>query len=130
MADSIEQLGFELTTAALAEQERALARLKSCAGTVLGASSVAGSYLGASTSNGSLNPWTILALVSFVFCFGCAVWVLLPHYLVFAVGGRSFLPTVTVARSATCPRHIAPPPDGSSRSCRSTARKLLAYPVG
>jgi hypothetical protein len=91
MADSIEQLGFELTTAALAEQERALARLKTCAGTVLGASSVAGSYLGASMSNGSLNPWTILALVSFVFCFGCAVWVLLPHYLVFAVGGQELL---------------------------------------
>jgi hypothetical protein len=91
MADSIEQLSFELTTASLAEQERALAGLKTCAGTVVGAASIAGSFLGANVSNGSLDPWAILALVSFVLCFGCAVWVLLPHYLVLTVGGQELL---------------------------------------
>jgi hypothetical protein len=45
MADSIEQLSFELSATALAEQERSLAGLRTCAGTVLAAGSVAGSFL-------------------------------------------------------------------------------------
>jgi hypothetical protein len=47
MAPSIEQISFELTASALAEQERALSALRACAGTVLGSASIAGSFLGA-----------------------------------------------------------------------------------
>jgi hypothetical protein len=91
VAESIEQLSFELSANELTEQERALAGLKTCAGTVVGAASIAGSFLGAKTSHGSVDAWAILALVSFAVCFGCAVWVLLPHYLVLSVGGQELL---------------------------------------
>jgi hypothetical protein len=91
MATSIEQLSYELTAKALTEQERALSSLRACAGTVLGAASIAGSFLGAKASRGSLDAWAILAMISFALCFGCAIWVLLPHDLALAVGGEDLL---------------------------------------
>jgi hypothetical protein len=62
MAESVEQLGFELTAQALTEQERSLAGLRAGAGTVLGAASIAGSFLGAKATHGSLDAWAILAM--------------------------------------------------------------------
>ena len=91
MATSIEQLSYELTAKALTEQERALSSLRACAGTVLGAASIAGSFLGAKASRGSLDACAILAMISFALCFGCAIWVLLPHDLALAVGGEDLL---------------------------------------
>lgn len=91
MAESIEQLGFELTSNALAEQERALSGIRARAGTVLAAASVAGSFLGAKTSHSSLDVWGILAMIFFVFSVGSAIWVLLPHELVFAFRGEALL---------------------------------------
>jgi hypothetical protein len=43
MTESIERLSYELTAGALAEQERTIASLRACAGTVLASASVAGS---------------------------------------------------------------------------------------
>jgi hypothetical protein len=60
VADSVEQLSYELTTAALAEQEGALPGLRTRSGTVLAAASIAGSFLGAKTSHGGLDVWAIL----------------------------------------------------------------------
>jgi hypothetical protein len=94
VAESIEQLSYELTANALAEQERALAGLRTCAGTVLGAASIAGSLLAAATSHGSLNPPGVLAVVAFALCAGSATWVLIPHRLVFALGGGPFVAAV------------------------------------
>jgi hypothetical protein len=91
MAESVEQLGFELTAQALTEQERSLAGLRAVAGTVLGAASIAGSFLGAKATHGSLDAWAILAMVSFALCSACAIWVLLPHDLALAVGGEELL---------------------------------------
>ncbi|HYM55727.1 MAG TPA: hypothetical protein VES97_10215 [Solirubrobacteraceae bacterium] len=91
MAESIEQLSYELTANALTEQERALAGLRMCAGTVLGAASIAGSFLGAKASRGSLDAWAVLALIAFALCFGCAIWVLLPHEFALAIGGEELL---------------------------------------
>lgn len=91
MAESIEQLSYEMTAKALDEQERALAGLRARAGTVLGAASIAGSFLGAKATRGSLDVWAILAMISFVLCFGCAVWVLLPHEFALAIGGEDLL---------------------------------------
>lgn len=91
MAGSIEQLSFELTADALAEQERALSGLRARAGTILAAASIAGAFLGAKTSHGSLDTWGILALISFVLCLGGSIWVLLPHEFVFAFHGRALL---------------------------------------
>jgi hypothetical protein len=91
MAGSIEQLSFELTAGALAEQERALAGLRARAGTVLAAASIAGSFFGAETSHGSLGVWGVLAMVAFALCVGSAIWVLLPHAFVFAFRGETLL---------------------------------------
>lgn len=91
MAQSIEQLSFELSSDELAEQERTLSSLRSCASTVLGAASVASSFLVAKASHGSLDAWAILAMVAFVLCLACSVWVLLPHEFVFVFRGDSLL---------------------------------------
>ncbi len=91
MAESIEQLSYEFTAEALAEQERSLSGLRARAGTVLAAASIAGSFLGAKTSHGSLDVWAVLALVAFVLCLASAIWVLLPHELVFAFRGQALL---------------------------------------
>jgi hypothetical protein len=91
MADSIEQLGFRLTSDELAAQERAVAALRTCAGTVLAAASVAGSFLGAGLRHGSLDVLGLLAMASFALCCACAVWVLLPHGLVFVLSGDALL---------------------------------------
>jgi len=91
VAESIEQLSFELTTSALAEQERELSGLRARASTMLAAASIAGSFLGARTSHGSLDAWDVLAMISFVLCVGSAIWVLLPHELVFAFRGEELL---------------------------------------
>lgn len=91
MAVSIEQLSFELTANSLTELERALSGLRTCAGTVLGAASIAGSFLGAKAAQGSLDSWAILAMVSFVMCVGCAIWVLLPRNFALAMGGEALL---------------------------------------
>jgi hypothetical protein len=91
VTESIEQLSFELTTSALAEQERALSGLRARAGTVLAAASIAGSFFGAKTSHGSLGVWGLVAMVSFALCVGSAIWVLLPHAFVFAFRGKALL---------------------------------------
>ncbi len=91
VAESIEQLSFELTANALSEQERSLAGLRTRAGTVLAAASIAGSFLGTKTGHGSLGTWGVLAMISFAVCVGSAIWVLLPHALVFAFRGEILL---------------------------------------
>jgi len=91
MAASIEQLSFELTASALAEQERTLSGLRARAGTVLAAASIAGSFLSTKTGHGSLGVWGVLAMVSFALSLGCAIWILLPHALVFAFRGETLL---------------------------------------
>lgn len=91
MAASIEEFSYELTASALAEQERALAGLRARSGTVLAAASIAGSFLGTKTSHGSLDTLSVLALIAFVLCLATAIWVLLPHALVFAFHGEVLL---------------------------------------
>jgi hypothetical protein len=91
MAQSIEQLSFELTAGALAEQERMLAGLRTRAGTVIAAASIAGSFLGAEAGRGTLNAWAVLGLASFVLCLGCAMWVLTAHELLVGFDGQLLL---------------------------------------
>jgi hypothetical protein len=92
VANTIEELGFELTFSARAEQERAVAGLRARAGTVLAAASIAGSFFGAKTvSHASLGAWGILAMVCFALCVGAAIWILLPHAFVFAFHGEELL---------------------------------------
>ena len=93
MASSIERLSFEMTTAALAEQERSLSGLRARTGTVLAAASVAGSFLGARTGHGSLDAWAVMALVAFTLCAASAIWILLPHGLEFAFRGDRLFAT-------------------------------------
>jgi hypothetical protein len=91
MAASIEQLSYQLTANALAAQERALHALRSRAGTIVAAASISGSFLGAKVSQGSLDAWSILALIAYVLCLGSGIWVLLPHSLVVAFRGDALL---------------------------------------
>jgi hypothetical protein len=91
VAASIEEFSYQLTAGALAEQERAVAALRTRAGTVLAAASVSGSFLGTGVVHGSLDVWAVLALIAFVLCLGAAIYVLLPHQLVFAFRGQALL---------------------------------------
>jgi hypothetical protein len=91
VAASIEELSYELTASALAEQERALNALRTRAGTVVAAASISGSFLGAKVGHGSLDALAIFALIAFVLCLGSAIMVLLPHELVFAFRGEALL---------------------------------------
>jgi hypothetical protein len=77
MSDSIERLSFRLTIDQLAEQERALATLRTCAGTVLAAASVAGSFFGAGARGGTIGPLGALAMASYVLCVLLAIEVAL-----------------------------------------------------
>jgi hypothetical protein len=91
VAASIEEFSYRLTADALREQERAVAALRTRAGVVLAAASVSGSFLGTKVSHGSLDVWGVLALVTFVACVAAAIYVLLPHKLVFAFRGQTLL---------------------------------------
>lgn len=91
MAETIEQLSYDLTANALAEQERAAAGLRMRAGTIIAAASIAGSFLGAKANHGELDGWAIAALIAFILCLASAIVVLLPHSFVFAFRGRALL---------------------------------------
>lgn len=91
MAASIEELSYQLTSDALAEQERTHSGLRSRAGTVVATASISGSFLGAKANHSSLVVWAILALGAFVLCLASAIWILLPHKLVFAFRGDALL---------------------------------------
>ncbi len=97
MADSIEQLSFELSSGVLSEQERAVSGLRVSAGTVLGAASIAASLVAARVSGGPLAIWALLATISYALCFGSAIWVVLPHELVLSFGGAEFMADVDSA---------------------------------
>jgi len=91
VAQSIEEFSYQLSAEALAEQERSLNALRARAGTIVAAASISGSFLGAKVSHGSLGGWGVAALVVFVLCLASAIWVLLPHELVFAFRGEALL---------------------------------------
>jgi hypothetical protein len=91
VAATIEEFSYELTAQSLREQERTVAALRTRAGTVLAAASVSGSFLGTKVSHGSLDVWAVLALVAFAMCVSTAIYVLLPHKLVFAFRGQALL---------------------------------------
>lgn len=100
MTETIEQISFRFAADELAEQERTVAALRACAGTVLAAASVAGSFLAAATKHGVLDGWALAAMSAFVMCSTSAVRVLLPHPFVFAFRGATLLRTLDVRSSA------------------------------
>ena len=85
MRDSIEQLIYELAMAGLAEQERMLLGMRVTAGTLIGVATVTGGLRAPSVS--SAPTMGAVALVSYVLSVACAVWVLLPRGLTFALRG-------------------------------------------
>jgi hypothetical protein len=74
----------------LAEQERAVTNLRTRAGTVVAAASISGSFLGARSEH-TLDAWAVLALIAVALCLACAIWILLPHEMVFAFRGDALL---------------------------------------
>jgi hypothetical protein len=91
VAASIEELSFEISAEAVAEQERTLSGLRTRAGTVVAAASIAGSFLGAAASRGALDASAVLALIAFTASLASSIWILLPHELVFAFRGDALL---------------------------------------
>jgi hypothetical protein len=88
VADSIEQLAYELSLNTLSEQERSVSGLRARAGTVLAAASIAGSFLGTRTTghalgswsifgtkvgHGSLDVWSFVALLAFLLTVAAAI---------------------------------------------------------
>jgi hypothetical protein len=101
MADSIEQLSFELTMGALTQQERAVTSLRTSAGTVLGAASIAGSFLAGRVGGRSLDVWAVVAMLAFALCVATAIWVLLPRDLAVSVDGGELMAASDDDRLAT-----------------------------
>jgi uncharacterized membrane protein YhdT len=99
MADSIEQLGFELTSGTLSEQQRDVSGLRMSAGTILGTGSIVASLSGARTGGHALNAWAVLATISFALCFACAIWVLLPRNLFVSLGGAELMADADIVRA-------------------------------
>jgi uncharacterized membrane protein YhdT len=92
MADSIEQLSFELTSGMLSQQQRDVSGLRMSAGTILGTGSIVASLSGVRTAGDhALDVWAVLAAVSFALCFACAIWVLLPRNLFVSLGGAELM---------------------------------------
>src|ERR1700704_4802437 len=91
MADSIEQLSFELTSGVLSEQERAVSSLRVSAGTVLGAASIAASLVAARLGGEPFAVWALLPTISYALCFASAIWVLLPRELALSFGGAELM---------------------------------------
>jgi hypothetical protein len=58
---------------------------------VVASASISGSFLGARSGHTTLDLWAVLALVAFVLCPASAIWVLLPHKMVFAFRGEALL---------------------------------------
>jgi hypothetical protein len=88
---TIEQISFRLTADELAEQERTVAALRACAGTVLAAASVAASFLAASAGHRAPGGWALAAMLAFLLCSTSAIRVLMPHPFVFAFRGAALL---------------------------------------
>jgi uncharacterized membrane protein YhdT len=99
MADSIEQLSFELTSGMLSEQQRNLSGLTMSAGTILGTGSIVASLSGVRTGDHPLNVWAGLATISFALCFACAIWVLLPRNLFVSLGGAELMADADIVRA-------------------------------
>jgi hypothetical protein len=92
VADSIEQLTYEMSLRALEEQERAVSGMRARAGTVLAAASISASFLGTKSSVASgLDAWSVVALIAFAATFATAVRVLWPNPFTFAFEGRALL---------------------------------------
>jgi multisubunit Na+/H+ antiporter MnhC subunit len=99
MADSIEQLSFELTSGMLSEQQRDVSGLRMSAGTILGTGSIVASLSNVRTGDHALNVWAVLATISFALCFACAIWVLLPRNLFVSLGGAELMADADVVRA-------------------------------
>lgn len=121
MADSIEQLSYELSANALAEQERSVTAIRTRAGTIIAAASIAGSFLGTKVNHGSLNALAIAAMVAFALCLGSAIVVLLPHDFVFAFAVDQFSPRAITVGSGKSLTRIEQPDSGSSSPSMPTA---------
>ena len=94
MPASLAEAGYELSLAAVEEQEHRLGDLRGRTGTLLAAASLAASFMGGqSIRTGELRFLGILAIVAYVSCVSACLKVLLPHKLVFSFRGSVLLET-------------------------------------
>ncbi len=83
---SIERLVYELAMAALAEQERMLSGMRGGAFSLMSVAMVTGVL-----RTPPISAVGVVALGACVLSVSCAVWVLLPHGLTFALRGADLL---------------------------------------
>jgi hypothetical protein len=95
VANSVEELAYDLATRAIADQERRAADLRSRAGTLLAAASIAGSFLATKSAIGGLDALAVLAVIAYAACVAASIYVLLPHRLVFAFRGSVIAQTAS-----------------------------------
>src|SRR6476469_4537625 len=92
MAASLEEFAYEISRAAIEEQERRLAEMRARTGTLLAAASIAGSFLAAEAARSdSLDFVAALAILSYVACVCASVYLLLPHNLIVEFRGSVLL---------------------------------------
>ncbi|MDQ6915311.1 MAG: hypothetical protein M3155_05795 [Actinomycetota bacterium] len=88
MASSIDELAYDLSLAAIRQQETRLNELRARTGTLLAAAAVAASFFGARAAGGAkLDVLGFLALLAFACCSASGLYVLLPHQLVLEFRG-------------------------------------------
>lgn len=90
MPVTLEELAFDLSRAAIEQQERRQAELRSRAATVLAAASIAASVLAAQVSARGRDDHvalTILAIGAYLGCVIATIYALLPHRLTLELRG-------------------------------------------
>jgi hypothetical protein len=94
VAESLEELAYEVASAGLQQQSALLDELRSRAGTLLTASAIVASFLGTAALTRAHPGWAgVLALLAFFTSIVCCVWILVPHQVTFTVSAPTLFET-------------------------------------
>jgi len=100
MAQSVEELAYELSLAAVSQQESRANELRSRTGTLLAAAAVTASFFGSRAVVASdVDPAGVLALVAFLCGLGAGLIVLVPRRLILEFRGSVLLGAARAAHA-------------------------------
>jgi xanthine/CO dehydrogenase XdhC/CoxF family maturation factor len=92
MAQTVEELAYDLSLAAVARQEARAGELRARTGTLLAAAAITASFFGARTvGTDELDAAGVLALAAYLWTVGAGLVVLLPRRLVLEFHGTALL---------------------------------------
>jgi hypothetical protein len=91
MVSDTTRLAVELSRSAVQDQANRLSDLRARAGTLLAAASIAGSFLG--VTRGTIDTFTVLALIAYLVCVGAVIYTLMPHTLTTEFRGSALITT-------------------------------------